>query len=531
LHSLWYQADPTWDYTGQINLDDTGLKQQSELSRVGGRYFFQADLNLTDPQAYVIDFKNSSVIGHFTHRIFDEQGHLVQIFEGGIQSEAVNPFMLRHGRVLNLPPGHYRLIGEIASPFYLAQPVPYIDTLANYRKAIQPGNALTFLCVGVLLSLAFYFTTLTLIRRSVTDAMYCAFIIGNLLYNGMALLIYPEYFNLHWFYLISVPILFSNCAYVMFVLCLLGITRATHPRLFGIGIAILTLFVCFIVLAAFKPGWSLELDRIGVWLITSFGLAMGIVRARQGDLSARFYSIAVGFFFVLGMISISLTEVAGLYTFYVEHLGLFSVTIEALLLALVIASQFTQMSLQFEREKRFARHDELTGLQNRRAYIESGRFEVARARLNDSSLAVMFLDLDNFKQLNDSRGHHVGDVALRTVARALQGSLRSSDILGRLGGDEFCILLTDIDYENMTRIGHQILDNIQKAMLEFPPVSVSIGATWFEVADQSIEEMIMITDELMYEVKVQGKSNIFFRVFDGNRDRQMELQLPQERAG
>jgi len=527
---MWYQADPTWDYTGQINLDGAGLKQKSVLSRVGGRYFFQADLNLTDAQPYVIDFKNSSVIGHFTHRIFDDHGRLVQIFEGGIQSDAVNPFMLRHGRELNLPPGHYRLIGEIASPFYLAQPEPYIDTLAHYSKAIQPGDALTFLCMGVLLSLAFYFATLTVVRRSLTDAMYCMFIIGNLLYNGMALLIYPEFFNLHWFYLISTPILFSNCAYVIFVLSLLGITLDAHPRLFAIGTAILTLFACFIVLACIKPGWSLELDRIGVGLITSFGLAAGIVRARQGDLSARFYTIAVGCFFVLGMISISLTEVEGLYTFYVEHLGLFSVTVEALLLALVIASQFTQMSLQFEREKRHARHDELTGLQNRRSYIESGRVEVERARLNNSSLAVMFLDLDNFKQLNDTRGHHVGDVALRTVARALQSSLRTSDVLGRLGGDEFCILLTDIAYDDMTRIGRQILENVQQAMLDFPPVSVSIGATWFEMADQSIEEMIMITDELMYEVKEQGKSNIYFRVFDGHRARQMVLPLPEDKV-
>ena len=528
LHGTWYDAGVARQYADQTDLAKTDLSPVPALSRVGGHYIYQGEFELTDAQPHVIDFKNSSVIGRFTHHIFDAKGRQVLTLEGGIQSKENNPFLLRHGRDLNLPAGHYRLISEVTSPFFLAQPAPYIDTLSHYRKAIAPGNAITLLSMGVLLSLAFYYIALALMRRSLTDAMYCVFILGNLLYNGTALLIYPQFFELHWFYLISVPILFSNCAYIVFVLSLLGITRAVHPRMHYAGMALLALFAGFIVLAAIKPNWSLELDRAGVALFLSYGLTMGILRARQGDFAAPYYSVAVLLFFALGIVSISLSEVEGLYTFYVEHLGLLAVAVEALLLALVIASHFIQMRKQVEREHLYARRDELTGLQNRRAFLEAGMFEVERARRHGHPLAVLFLDLDNFKKLNDSRGHRAGDAALRAVAIALQRTLRSSDIVGRLGGDEFSILLTEITYDDAVTAGTKIFESIKQVLADFPPVTVSIGVAWFGFIDMFFADMTKAADELMYEVKGSGKDNICFRKIDSFASfaRQLELQLP-----
>lgn len=526
LTGLWYEAPPTWAYAGQPDLGGAGLTSVGKLSKTGGRYFYQARFEIVQPEPMVLDFKNSSVIGRFTHRVFDDSGHLVLTEAGGIQSDAANPFLLRHGRELNLRPGHYRLVTEVDSPFFLAQPAPYLDTLVHYRRAIRFGNALTLLCLGVLLGLAFYYIALSLIRRNLTDALYCAFIVGNLLYNGTALLIYPEFFDFHWFYLISVPILFSNCAYIFFVIRLLNITPDKHPRLYRTGMALLAVFVCFIAAAYIEPNWSLEFDRIGVGLFMTYGLAMGIVRARQGDGTARFYLVAVLVFFALGVVSISLSEVSGLYTLYVEHLGLLAVTIEALLLALVIASQFAQMRRQIEREHEFATRDELTGLQNRRAFLEAAMFEVERAQRHDHPLSVVFLDLDNFKQLNDSKGHNVGDAALRAISSALQGTLRSTDILGRLGGDEFSIILIEIAYEDVQVAGQKIFETVRQTLQDFPPVSVSIGVTWFNRIDRSFSDMMKAADDLMYEVKGSGKDNICFRRFDATG-----TVLPLKRTG
>jgi diguanylate cyclase (GGDEF)-like protein len=511
LQGQWYEAAPDWTYAGQPTLANTGLVPVSQVNKTGGHFFYQADFDIPEAQPRVIDFKNSSVISSFHHWIIDDQGHVMVEAQGGIQSREENPFFLRHARELMLTAGHYRLISEVSSPFFLAQPVPYLDTLTHYRHAIKGGNALTMLCLGVLLGLAFYYAALAVTRRNVTDALYCLFILGNLLYNGTALLVYPDLFGLHWFYLISMPILFSNIAYVFFVLRLLNITPTAHPKLYRIGTLVLALFACFIVLAFCKPNWSLELDRIGVALFMSYGLGAGISRTRQGDVTARNYLIAVVAFFILGIISISLGKLDGAYTFYVEHLGLLAVTVEALLLALVLAGQFALLRLQFEQEHEYATRDALTGLQNRRAFLDTGSAEVERSKRYGHSLAVIFLDLDNFKQLNDSKGHDIGDAALRAIANALLGTLRTHDLVARLGGDEFSILLPEIHYDAAVVTANKISQAVKQALLDYPPVTASIGVAWFGDAHHSFAEMMKAADALMYEAKVGGKDNMLFR--------------------
>ncbi len=390
LEGQWFEAPPTWDYAGQATLIGAGLTAVSQPNKTGGHFFYQADFEVGQEETRVLDFKNSSVIGRFHHWVFDSMGHRVDEAEGGIQSEASNPFFLRHGRELKLPMGHYRLITEVSSPFLLAQPVPYLDTLEHYRQAIKPGNALTLLCVGLLLGLAFYYAVLAMIRRNVTDALYALFILGNLLYNGTALLVYPELLGLHWFYFISLPILFSNCAYVLFVFRLLEISSATHSRLHRAGMALLGLFAAFFLLALLKPNWSLELDRTGVALFMSYGLVAGIVRARQGHAIAKMYLAAVITFFVLGALSISLSGLEGVYAFYVEHLGLLAVAVEALLLALVLAIQFAQLSSEVAERKRAE------------AKIAKS-LSLLHATLESTNDAILAVDLSNIWVLHNQR--------------------------------------------------------------------------------------------------------------------------------
>lgn len=345
LDGKWYQPPVDWNADAQ---HDSELLAVSQLDRTGGRFLYRAEFDIAQDATLVLDFKNSSVINQFHHRIYDSRNQQVADAEGGIQSAAPNPFFLRHGRELKLPAGHYRLYTEMSSPFLLAQPVPYLDTLDHYRQAIKPGNAFTVFCMGVLFGLAFYYAALATIRNNPTDALYALFILGNLFYNGTALLIYPELFGMHWFYLISLPILFSNCAYILFVTRLLDISNSTAPRLHRAAQALLLLFAGFILLALFKPNWSLELDRLGVGLFLSYGVVAGITRARQHHISARRYLFAVLTFFVLGLLSLLLSGFENIYTFYIEHLGLLAVTVEVLLLALVLAHQFEQLRVEKE---------------------------------------------------------------------------------------------------------------------------------------------------------------------------------------
>lgn len=157
------------------------------------------------------------------------------------------------------------------------------------------------------------------------------------------------------------------------------------------------------------------------------------------------------------------------------------------------------------REREIASPDALTGLLNRRAFFEAGHAEAERSRRYGHPLAIAFLDMDDFKRLNDSQDHEAGDRALQAVANSLGGSLRNADRLARLGGDEFAVLLPEISYDAATEAGHKIAAAADVALKEFPPVSASIGIARFESAESDFSAMLDAADSLMYEIKQQGK--------------------------
>jgi diguanylate cyclase (GGDEF)-like protein len=175
---------------------------------------------------------------------------------------------------------------------------------------------------------------------------------------------------------------------------------------------------------------------------------------------------------------------------------------------------------QLQREHEYASSDAMTGLSNRRAFMDVGISEVERARRYNSHLAVVFLDLDDFKKLNDSKGHHIGDAALKATADALTSATRSNDCVSRLGGDEFAVIFPEIGYEDAILAGQKMFSAVNAALANFPPAKGSVGVAWFEKVDRTFPEMIEEADKLMYAVKTSGKNNIASKRFSGpaNKD-------------
>ncbi|MBI1173908.1 MAG: diguanylate cyclase [Sideroxydans sp.] len=505
LQGSWFQEPPGWTYDGLQLPDDSKLLPVEQVARTGGRFLFQASFVIDHAGPQVLDFKNSSVIGRFRHWIFDNNGRQISAAEGGIQSNANNPFLLRHGRELQLPPGRYQLVTEVSSPFFLAHPQPYLDSLSHYRQAIKAGDALVLASLGILLGLCIYYAALSLVRRSIVEGMYSLFILGNLLYNGTAMLVYPDLFGMHWFYLISLPILFSNCAYVVFVITLLGIRRDANPRLYQAGIGLLALFGIFILLSLFRPNWSLELDRFGVGLFLVYGLASGIVRARQGCAVARPYLIAILTFFAIGITSISLNGLHDIYTVYMEHLGLAAVTVEALLLALVLAQQFAQLhrekenaQAQFQHSQKVALTDALTGLPNRYALEHA-------LRLLPPKGSLTFIDLDGLKHYNDRFGHDRGDELLCRFAHLLHKMLPHQANLHRLGGDEFAITCHQGDLSVIETILNNTIRALHGEGFEF--AGASFGSAHVH-ENPPKDNLMRMADERMYANKRERKNNM-----------------------
>ena len=503
LSSPWYQAPEAWRYQNQTDLAATGLRPVNQVNLTGGHFWKQVDFPVNKPGRYVLDFKNTSIIGHFRHIILDTNLKPIADMQGGIQNTAVNPFFLRHGREIELSAGRYRLLTELSSVFFLAEPQPYLDTLDSYQQAIKPGNTVTLICLGMFLGLMIYYLALGLACFSLSSAMYALFILGNFLFNGTGLLVFPDLFGMHWIYLASVPILFSNCAYVLFVMTLLKIRRDNHPRLYLVGVSLILALAGLIVLAFFMPHWSLEIDRFGVGLFLMYGLVAGLVRSRKGSVIAQLYLAAIGTFFVLGGITISSSSLS-FHTIYIEHLGLISVAVEVMLLALVLTHQFTLLYREkedalerMEQSIAIAYTDALTGLPNRMALNQ------ALDTLPQHG-SLTFIDMDGLKQYNDQFGHECGDELLRSFAKYMTKHLSIMARAYRLGGDEFAITCESGDVAWIEKMLVLAVEDLRNS--GFESADASSGSVHVHEAF-SKEELKHTADCRMYENKRRCKNS------------------------
>jgi diguanylate cyclase (GGDEF)-like protein len=151
-----------------------------------------------------------------------------------------------------------------------------------------------------------------------------------------------------------------------------------------------------------------------------------------------------------------------------------------------------------------ARHDQLTGLLHHQAFLGELELEVERARRYKHGLALVFIDLDNFKAINDTLGHPEGDQALQRFAVSLRGSLRASDLAGRMGGDEFAAYLVEIDEESVPRFLDRVHDRIDELVEqgELPTASsFSAGCAKFPDEAADVDSLFRLADSRLYEAK------------------------------
>jgi diguanylate cyclase (GGDEF)-like protein len=166
------------------------------------------------------------------------------------------------------------------------------------------------------------------------------------------------------------------------------------------------------------------------------------------------------------------------------------------------------------RESRLAREDALTQLPNRREFHERGRQAFAQAQRQVEPFTAVFIDLDHFKEVNDTQGHGVGDQLLKAVAAALRDHVRISDIAGRLGGDEFAMLLPGMKAEAAKAYVEQLQGRLLDAMkLNGWPVTFSIGVASYRVTPDDFDGLLKQADAVMYEVKHGGRNRILLREF------------------
>lgn len=183
--------------------------------------------------------------------------------------------------------------------------------------------------------------------------------------------------------------------------------------------------------------------------------------------------------------------------------------VASLMFFLTVVYLLSKWRNALEQEKEIARIDSTTGVANKRLFFELARLELKKAHRYRHPLTVVYIDIDDFKKINDIWGKKVGDQLLQIAAETIKHTIRETDIIGRLGGDEFAIILPGSGYEPANivscRVQRELLDAMQKNEW---CATFSMGAVTFVNPPNSVDEMIHKVDRLVYLIKYNGKNQL-----------------------
>ncbi|MGL5032780.1 MAG: diguanylate cyclase, partial [Microcystaceae cyanobacterium] len=171
-----------------------------------------------------------------------------------------------------------------------------------------------------------------------------------------------------------------------------------------------------------------------------------------------------------------------------------------------------ELQIAYDRLEKMVTIDELTNVANRRAIFAFGEQEFQRAKRYDNCFAVMMIDLDYFKKVNDTYGHYSGDECLKLVADCLKNSLRTTDLVGRFGGEEFIAILPETNLAEAIELGerlrHKIVCLCPKLEDHVVHLSASIGVTTHRRNDESLNDMFRRADKALYQAKDDGRNRV-----------------------
>ena len=255
--------------------------------------------------------------------------------------------------------------------------------------------------------------------------------------------------------------------------------------------------------------------------------AASAVRLRDADPPVALFRRDLGLLLVLGGVALALVVVSVDVGHGGGAAGLLAVTVAVA--GLVARLQLTVRDLRkiglaldgaLREQARLAVTDELTSLHNRRYLVEAIREEVRRGRSDGRAVGLLVLDLDRFKEVNDTYGHDVGDVVLTEVAARLGECVRAGDVVARYGGEEFVVLLPGADSRTVATIGERCRLALSSAPIGLPdgtlvPVTASVGGSSSDVIAPTREALIRLADRAMYEAKRLGRNRLVMAALEG----------------
>ena len=310
--------------------------------------------------------------------------------------------------------------------------------------------------------------------------------------------VYEFYFS----YRLAAVVIFIHCVFYFTSFILIHYKRRTFSRhLMAVNFLISTVLHTFYLFPR-EAGFQ-------IYFIVGMPLIYMLFTSEQ--------KVARVVYSVIAVLSLLLTEYGNfdLYTSHVlqsEHLSLMydlNITTSILVLSIAIYIFVNLLEKTEEISRLQAMTDPLTELFNRRYFLELSDQLLTLSKRSGSPLSLAFLDLDNFKRINDQHGHEVGDRVLQKASKVLKENVRESDVVARFGGEEFIILFTNTDQQNALRVCEVIRKAIEEADMPegVNSITTSIGVSGVG-DDDSINQVIKRADKALYEAKDKGRNQV-----------------------
>jgi len=414
-------------------------------------------------------------------------------------------------------PGVSEVLIRVETPDPMVVPITLLDEEAavvrQTRQELSYGVVYGFLFALMAYNAILYLSLRS--RRYVLYAVYlAAFVAMNVAYTGHGYaLLWPA--SPHWQQW-SNPILIAlyGVAGLAFAIRFLDL-QVYYPRLRRLVIAFNAAVLVLLggAVAAGSQEAALLVAFAFAFLFALIMLALGVMAMRAGQKPARYFLLAA----VAAMVGAVLTTLStwgfipyNSWTFRAVELGML---VDATLLALALGYQFRVGQDARVRAERLAHLDPLTGADNRRAFYDKTRALWSNAQRHGHDAAVMLLDIDHFKRVNDAHGHAHGDVVLRGIAGALRQSVREGDVVARWGGEEFVVFMPDTSLREALVLAERLREAVGALRVTggtggTTTVTVSIGVAQKEIVHPTLDALIAVADECLYQAKAQGRNRV-----------------------
>ena len=280
-------------------------------------------------------------------------------------------------------------------------------------------------------------------------------------------------------------------------------------RLVLLGCCGLALYVYGVLM----PSYPVRLVLVGgVWVVIFLAMSRTLLRHATPGLAARLTVTVLlinTVVLLLRVATVNVTESSdspvspsGIQTLYVATNAIMFMGLGVGLI--LLAAERVRAEFEY-----LATHDSLTQVMTRRVFLDACAMEIERCRRHGRSMALLLLDIDHFKLVNDQHGHQSGDRVLVDFTRRIQPLLRRMDLLARFGGEEFVVLLPDTESADAWIVAERILARVaDPADRSLPAITTSIGVAVWRPEDRQVDELLARADRALYQAKVEGRNRI-----------------------